>query len=97
MGVEKFNAKPHHDNPNHAGRHSHEMRMQAADYELESYLNGEYDEPQELVEGQETILFNRIRHQENLSRLHGYFYKGTYYHHGVGQKNERTRSERKTK
>ena len=39
MAIEKFNAKPHHDNPNHAGRHSHEMRKQAADYELASYLN----------------------------------------------------------
>lgn len=28
---------------------------------------------------------NAARHQDNLNRLHGYFYKGTYYHKGVGQ------------
>ena len=39
MAIEKFNQKPWHDNPNHAGRHSHEMRKQAADCELEAYLN----------------------------------------------------------
>lgn len=40
MAIEKFNRKPWHDNPNHAGRHSHEMRKQAADQELEDYLAG---------------------------------------------------------
>lgn len=28
---------------------------------------------------------NLIRHLANLSILHGVFYKGTYYHHGIAQ------------
>lgn len=28
---------------------------------------------------------NKENHQDNLSRLHGFFYKGRYYHHGVAQ------------
>lgn len=101
MAVEKFNHKPWHDNHNHAGRHSHEMRSQAAEYELQEFLNGELpvdmpseapESPQSIVNGSETVLFNRRRHQDNLGRLHGYYYKGTYYHQGVGQPNK---SERK--
>jgi hypothetical protein len=28
---------------------------------------------------------NRTRHMDNRSILHGQFYKGTYYHHGIPQ------------
>ena len=48
MGVEKFNSKPWHDNHNHAGRHSHEMRKQAAEYELQEFADLDIKQMREL-------------------------------------------------
>ncbi len=32
---------------------------------------------------------NQIRHQDNLRHLHGQFYHGVYFHHGVEQINKK--------
>lgn len=52
----------------------------------EGEVVGQYMLPLDGQQG-EVVLFqtNRQRHQDNLQRLHGTFYKGTYYHNGVGQ------------
>lgn len=76
MAVEKF-IRGKVDNGHHDGLYANTKRLQQAEAELKDFL----ETPNEVV------LFdsNRQRHQDNLSRLHGYFYKGTYFHHGVGQ------------
>lgn len=48
MAKEKFNSKPWHDNPNHAGRHSHEMRLQESEYQLREYAGLDIQELREL-------------------------------------------------
>lgn len=37
---------------------------------------------------------NVERHVDNLAHLHGYFYKGVYYHRGVGQPHNREKRVR---
>lgn len=39
---------------------------------------------------------NLIRHLANLALLHGFFYKGTYYLRGVGQKKHDTKPNNRT-
>lgn len=38
MAVEKFQSKPWHDNPNHAGYHSNRQRLEASEGEIEEYV-----------------------------------------------------------
>lgn len=74
MAVEKF-ITGKHDSGRHDGRYANVKREQAADFELQDFL-------------QSDVIFedNHTRHQDNLNHLHGVYYKGTFYWHGVGQK-----------
>lgn len=39
------------------------------------------------------LIDKQKRHQDNLQILHGVYYKGTYYHHGVGQSKKDQKEE----
>jgi hypothetical protein len=49
-------------------------REQEATAQINAYLDGD-----------DVIPRNQRNHQDNLSRLHGEFYKGSYFHFGVPQ------------
>lgn len=89
MATERF-IRGKHDDCKHDGLYSNRKRLDQAIYHQENWQEEELPLPVEMVEGVEYPLVqgtadNMRRHQDNLSRLHGYFYKGTYYHFGVGQ------------
>ena len=76
MGAEKF-ITGKVDDSRHEGRAAERRRLQETDQQLHDFY-----------EGVDVIPRNQQNHQDNLNRLHGYYYKGTYYHQGVGQKSK---------
>lgn len=78
MAVEKF-IRGKVDEAHHVGRAGNTRRLQEAEHKLAVY-------EQDMAPGVDYSVTNMQRHQDNLSRLHGFYYKGTYFHHGVGQK-----------
>jgi len=59
------------DESKHEGKRSEVRRMQEAENQLHEF----YELPR-----------NQVNHEDNLNHLDGYWYKGTYFHKGVGQR-----------
>lgn len=76
MALEKY-IYGKHDDAHHDGYASNLRRLQASENELEEW--------QDTLPSEAIIFTNRDRHIENRKILHGSFYKGRYYHHGVAQ------------
>ena len=79
MAAEKF-IRGKVDSCAHDGRRSNVRRLEAAIYH-ENNWQDEIIEPDSPVVMQPNVEY----HIQNRRILHGVFYKGTYYHHGVGQ------------
>lgn len=79
MSKEKF-IRGKHDNGKHDGLYANTKRLIQAEQELQDFLLPDHG-----------VIFedNHTRHNENLARAHGFYYKGRYYHHGVAQPKKR--------
>lgn len=84
MATEKF-IRGKQDDCNHDGLYSNRKRLAQAEYHLANWQDEVVMEEGVQYNVPEILQDNAVRHQQNLSRLHGFFYKGTYYHHGIAQ------------